>query len=67
MQSVLFPWVGTSGAHWLLRTQQPAGDWLEPDTTGTGFPGVFYLRYDSYRINWPLLALAEVRKLLSLK
>ncbi len=53
------------GAHWLLRTQQPAGDWLEPDTTGTGFPGVFYLRYDSYRINWPLLALAEVRKLLS--
>lgn len=52
------------GAHWLLRTQQPAGDWHEPDTTGTGFPGVFYLRYDSYRINWPLLALAEVRRIL---
>ncbi|HEX8371943.1 MAG TPA: prenyltransferase/squalene oxidase repeat-containing protein, partial [Chthoniobacterales bacterium] len=52
------------GAHFLLHTQQPAGDWCEPDTTGTGFPGVFYLRYDSYRINWPLLALAEVRKFL---
>ncbi len=53
------------GAHYLLHSQQPAGDWIEPDTTGTGFPGVFYLRYDSYRINWPLLALAEVRRIYS--
>ena len=25
---------------------------------GTGFPGVFYLKYDMYRQNFPLLALA---------
>jgi Squalene-hopene cyclase C-terminal domain len=27
--------------------------------TGTGFPRVFYLKYDMYRNNWPLMALAR--------
>ena len=34
------------------------GSWTEPQITGTGFPGVFYLKYDMYRQNFPLLALA---------
>jgi len=34
------------------------GAWHEPQITGTGFPGVFYLKYDMYRQNFPLLALA---------
>lgn len=31
--------------------------WEENLPTGTGFPGVFYLRYDYYRNYWPLRAL----------
>ncbi|MEI9864078.1 MAG: hypothetical protein WDN00_05905 [Limisphaerales bacterium] len=34
-------------------------------TTGTGFPKVFYLKYDMYRNAWPLLALATYRKILN--
>ena len=32
---------------------------------GTGFPRVFYLKYDMYRNSWPLLALATYRNLFS--
>jgi squalene-hopene/tetraprenyl-beta-curcumene cyclase len=46
------------GLRYLLSTQQSDGAWNEPQITGTGFPGVFYLRYDMYRQNFPLLALA---------
>jgi len=46
------------GINYLLRTQNCDGSWYEPQTTGTGFPKVFYLKYDMYRNNWPLLALA---------
>ncbi|PYK74452.1 MAG: squalene--hopene cyclase [Verrucomicrobia bacterium] len=49
---------GDSGLRYLLSTQQPDGSWHEPQITGTGFPGVFYLKYDMYRQNFPLLALA---------
>jgi squalene-hopene/tetraprenyl-beta-curcumene cyclase len=49
------------GVEYLLRTQAADGSWSEPETTGTGFPRVFYLRYDMYRNNWPLLALATYR------
>ena len=31
---------------------------------GTGFPKVFYLKYDMYRNAWPLLALATYKKIL---
>jgi squalene-hopene/tetraprenyl-beta-curcumene cyclase len=44
---------------YLLDTQQPEGDWEEPYFTGTGFPRVFYLRYDLYRVYFPLIALAH--------
>ena len=46
------------GLSYLLSTQRPDGAWDEPEITGTGFPRVFYLKYDMYRQNFPLLALA---------
>jgi squalene-hopene/tetraprenyl-beta-curcumene cyclase len=48
---------------YLIETQQPDGSWEEKLITGTGFPCVFYLRYDMYRLNWPLLALGEYQQL----
>ena len=46
------------GLRFLLSSQKEDGSWDEPEITGTGFPGVFYLKYDMYRQNFPLLALA---------
>ncbi|MGI8820314.1 MAG: squalene--hopene cyclase [Chthoniobacterales bacterium] len=46
------------GLRYLLATQCRDGAWDEPQITGTGFPRVFYLKYDMYRQNFPLLALA---------
>ena len=46
------------GLRFLLSSQKSDGSWDEPEITGTGFPGVFYLKYDMYRQNFPLLALA---------
>ena len=46
------------GLRYLLDTQRADGAWDEPEITGTGFPRVFYLKYDMYRQNFPLLALA---------
>jgi len=54
------------GIDYLIRTQNPDGSWTEHETTGTGFPKVFYLKYDMYRNSWPLLALATYRNLLSI-
>ncbi|HEY8967314.1 MAG TPA: squalene--hopene cyclase [Candidatus Methylacidiphilales bacterium] len=53
------------GIDYLCRTQNADGSWSEKLITGTGFPKVFYLRYDMYRNNWPLLTLAEFNKLRS--
>jgi squalene-hopene/tetraprenyl-beta-curcumene cyclase len=44
---------------YLLTTQRADGGWDEPYFTGAGFPRVFYLRYDLYRIYFPLIALAR--------
>jgi squalene-hopene/tetraprenyl-beta-curcumene cyclase len=52
------------GIEYLVRAQNPDGSWTEDETTGTGFPKVFYLKYDMYRNAWPLLALATYRKIL---
>jgi squalene-hopene/tetraprenyl-beta-curcumene cyclase len=52
------------GIEYLIRTQNRDGSWTEYETTGTGFPRVFYLKYDMYRNAWPLLAFATYRKLL---
>jgi squalene-hopene/tetraprenyl-beta-curcumene cyclase len=51
------------GVNYLIHNQNPDGSWTEHETTGTGFPKVFYLKYDMYRNSWPLLALASYRKL----
>jgi squalene-hopene/tetraprenyl-beta-curcumene cyclase len=53
------------GIEYLCRMQAADGSWPEEETTGTGFPKVFYLKYDMYRNAWPLLALATYRKLLA--
>jgi squalene-hopene/tetraprenyl-beta-curcumene cyclase len=47
------------GVEFLLSTQQADGGWQEQEYTGTGFPRAFYLRYDLYRLYFPLLALAR--------
>jgi squalene-hopene/tetraprenyl-beta-curcumene cyclase len=51
------------GVEYLVRTQNQDGSWTEHETTGTGFPKVFYLKYDIYRNAWPLLALATYKKI----
>jgi squalene-hopene/tetraprenyl-beta-curcumene cyclase len=48
-----------SGIKFLTDTQYADGTWNGDQYTGTGFPKVYYMRYDYYRINWPLIALAE--------
>jgi len=53
------------GIEYLIKTQNADGSWTELETTGTGFPKVFYLKYDMYRNAWPLLALATYRKILT--
>ena len=42
------------GLRYLLGSQKPDGSWDEEQITGTGFPNVFYLKYDMYRQNFPL-------------
>jgi squalene-hopene/tetraprenyl-beta-curcumene cyclase len=51
------------GIEYLIRTQNADGSWSEDEITGTGFPRVFYLKYDMYRNAWPLLALATYKQL----
>jgi squalene-hopene/tetraprenyl-beta-curcumene cyclase len=44
---------------YLVHQQKEDGSWSEPDFTGTGFPGVFYLKYHLYRNSFPVYALAR--------
>jgi squalene-hopene/tetraprenyl-beta-curcumene cyclase len=44
---------------YLVHHQKQDGSWSEPDFTGTGFPGVFYLKYHLYRNSFPVYALAR--------
>jgi len=53
------------GIEYLIQTQNADGSWTELETTGTGFPKVFYLKYDMYRNAWPLLAFATYKKILA--
>ena len=50
-----------SGIQFLINTQYADGTWNGDYYTGTGFPKVYYMRYEYYRINWPLIALAEYK------
>ncbi|MFC5995794.1 squalene--hopene cyclase [Pseudonocardia hispaniensis] len=47
------------GVRWLVDTQLPDGSWDEPEFTGTGFPGDFYIRYHLYRMVFPISALGR--------
>jgi squalene-hopene/tetraprenyl-beta-curcumene cyclase len=53
------------GIRYLLRTQNADGTWTEAACTGTGFPRTFYLRYDLYRLYFPLLALSRFAEALA--
>ncbi|HEY1171201.1 MAG TPA: squalene--hopene cyclase [Verrucomicrobiae bacterium] len=53
------------GIEYLVRMQNKDGSWSEEEVTGTGFPKVFYLKYDMYRNAWPLLALSTYKQLLA--
>ncbi|HYB46337.1 MAG TPA: squalene--hopene cyclase, partial [Streptosporangiaceae bacterium] len=47
------------GVRWLATTQRADGSWDEPQYTGTGFPGDFYINYHLYRLAFPLSALGR--------
>jgi squalene-hopene/tetraprenyl-beta-curcumene cyclase len=47
------------GIAWLVATQRSDGDWDEPEFTGTGFPGDFYINYHLYRLVFPTMALGR--------
>jgi squalene-hopene/tetraprenyl-beta-curcumene cyclase len=47
------------GLRFLIGTQRADGGWDEPQYTGTGFPGDFYINYHLYRIIFPINALAR--------
>lgn len=44
-----------------LKSRQIEDGLLEPEFTGTGFPRHFYLRYDGYRLYFPLIALGRIQ------
>jgi squalene-hopene/tetraprenyl-beta-curcumene cyclase len=44
---------------WLCDTQRADGSWDEPQFTGTGFPGDFYINYHLYRMVFPITALGR--------
>ncbi len=47
------------GVAWLADSQRPDGTWDEPQYTGTGFPGDFYINYHLYRLVFPITALGR--------
>ncbi len=47
------------GVRWLADTQREDGSWEEPQFTGTGFPGDFYIKYHLYRQVFPAMALGR--------
>jgi squalene-hopene/tetraprenyl-beta-curcumene cyclase len=49
----------TKAVSYLTTQQNSDGSWSEDDFTGTGFPGVFYLKYHLYRNSFPVYALAR--------
>jgi squalene-hopene/tetraprenyl-beta-curcumene cyclase len=50
------------GFRYLLDVQSADGSWADEYWTGTGFPGVFYLRYHLYATYFPLLAMGRLKR-----
>jgi squalene-hopene/tetraprenyl-beta-curcumene cyclase len=48
-----------AGVRWLIEHQRADGTWDEPQYTGTGFPGDFYINYHLYRLVFPVSALGR--------
>jgi squalene-hopene/tetraprenyl-beta-curcumene cyclase len=48
-----------AGVRWLIDHQTGEGTWDEPQFTGTGFPGDFYINYHLYRLMFPVSALGR--------
>jgi squalene-hopene/tetraprenyl-beta-curcumene cyclase len=48
-----------AGVRWLVEHQRDDGTWDEPQFTGTGFPGDFYINYHLYRLIFPVTALGR--------
>jgi squalene-hopene/tetraprenyl-beta-curcumene cyclase len=53
------PAAAERGVAWLVETQRDDGGWDEPQYTGTGFPGDFYINYELYRLVFPVMALGR--------
>ena len=49
----------TRGVEWLAESQLDTGTWDEPQYTGTGFPGDFFINYHLYRLVFPVQALGR--------
>ncbi len=49
------------GIRYLISQQNDKGTWWEPEFTGTGFPGHFYIKYHMYQHFFPLMALSRYR------
>jgi squalene-hopene/tetraprenyl-beta-curcumene cyclase len=47
------------GIEWLVDHQRDDGTWDEPEFTGTGFPGHFFINYHLYRLVFPVSALGR--------
>jgi squalene-hopene/tetraprenyl-beta-curcumene cyclase len=47
------------GIQYLIEKQNRNGSWPEPQFTGTGFPGHFFINYHLYRNSFPLTALGR--------
>jgi len=54
------------GIEWLRRAPREASGprWEEAHYTGTGFPGIFYLKYHGYAAFFPLWAMARYDRLM---
>ena len=51
--------VTEQGIAFLVSGQRSDGSWDEPEFTGTGFPGDFYINYHLYRLVFPVMALGR--------
>jgi squalene-hopene/tetraprenyl-beta-curcumene cyclase len=47
------------GIRWLVCAQREDGGWEEPQFTGTGFPGDFFIKYHLYSLYFPVMALGR--------